>query len=158
MALPNGSKYVINLLLCTDHLICVCPGPNHCQIQIWVIIDVRIGVAKLAFFSMSASRYRQSLKSTVKSGLLLSDMQTWYVYCLLCFRMQCRPWWLSWVCVRLVIRKLRVRPPPSRQHSFIEMDHEIFSTVILSLPLIQEWALSVSGEKMCTILVNRLED
>ena len=31
-------------------------------------------------------------------------------------------------------------------------------TVILSLPLIQEGQLSVSGERMCTILVNRLED
>ena len=37
-------------------------------------------------------------------------------------------------------------------------DHEIFSTVILSLPLLQEGQLSVSGEKMCTILVNHLED
>ena len=37
-------------------------------------------------------------------------------------------------------------------------DHEIFSTVILSLPLIQEGQLSVSGERMCTILVNGLED
>ena len=45
-----------------------------------------------------------------------------------------------------------------RQHSFMEIDHEIFSTVILSLPLIQEGQLSVSGERMCTILVNCLED
>ena len=45
-----------------------------------------------------------------------------------------------------------------RQHSFVEIDHEIFSTVILSLPLIQEGQLSVSGERMCTLLVNRLED
>ena len=45
-----------------------------------------------------------------------------------------------------------------RQHSFFEIDHEIFSMVILSLPLIQEGQLSVSGERMCTILVNRLED
>ena len=36
--------------------------------------------------------------------------------------------------------------------------YEIFSTVILSLPLIQEGHLSVSGERMCTIMVNRLED
>ena len=41
---------------------------------------------------------------------------------------------------------------------FVEIDHEIFSMVILSLPLIQEGQLSVSGERMCTILVNRLED
>ena len=46
-----------------------------------------------------------------------------------------------------------------RQHSFVEIYREIFSTVILSLPLIQEGQLSlVSGERMCTILVNRLED
>ena len=49
-------------------------------------------------------------------------------------------------------------PSDWRQHSFMEIDHEIFSTVILSLPLIQEGQLSVSGERMCTILVNRLED
>ena len=48
-------------------------------------------------------------------------------------------------------------PRQGRQHSFVEIDHEIFSTVILSLPLIQEGQLSVSGERMCTILVNRLE-
>ena len=48
--------------------------------------------------------------------------------------------------------------PPSQQHSFVEIDHEIFSMVILSLLLIQEGQLSASGERMCTILVNRLED
>ena len=49
-------------------------------------------------------------------------------------------------------------PRQGQQHSFVEIDHEIFSTVILSLPLIQEGQLSVSGERMCTILVNCLED
>ena len=44
------------------------------------------------------------------------------------------------------------------QHSFLEIDHEIISMVILSLLPIQEGQLSVSGKKMCTILVNRLED
>ena len=47
---------------------------------------------------------------------------------------------------------------PNREHSFMEIDHEIFSTVNLSLLLIQEGQLSVSGERMCTILVNHLED
>ena len=47
-------------------------------------------------------------------------------------------------------------PRLGRQHSFVEIDLEIFSTVILSLLLIQEGQLSVSGERMCTILVNRL--
>ena len=46
-------------------------------------------------------------------------------------------------------------PRRGRQHSFVEIDHEIFSTVILSLPVIQEGQLSVSGKRMCTILVNR---
>ena len=49
-------------------------------------------------------------------------------------------------------------PRRGRLHSFVEIDHEIFSAVILSLPLIQEGQLSVSGERMCTILVNRFED
>ena len=37
-------------------------------------------------------------------------------------------------------------------------DDKIFSTVILFLLLIQERQLSVSGERMFTILVNRFED
>ena len=49
-------------------------------------------------------------------------------------------------------------PHRGRQHSFVEIDHEIFSIVILSLPLIQEGQLSVSGERMCTILVDRLDN
>ena len=49
-------------------------------------------------------------------------------------------------------------PCQGQQHSFVEIDHEIFSMVILSLPLIQEGQLSVSGKRMYTILVNRLED
>ena len=49
-------------------------------------------------------------------------------------------------------------PSPGWQHSFMEIDREIFSMVILSLLLIQEGQLSVSGKRMCTILVNRLED
>ena len=66
---------------------------------------------------------------------------------------------------------------PRWQYSFVEIDHEILRTVILSHPLIQEGydheilctvilshrliqegQLSVSGERTCTILVNRLED
>ena len=54
--------------------------------------------------------------------------------------------------------RLRVRPTQGRQHSFLKkIDHEIFSTAILSLPLIQARQLSVSGET-CILLVNRLED
>ena len=64
---------------------------------------------------------------------------------------------ISWpqMHVRLVIR---FDPHRVQQHFFVEIDHEIFSTVILPLPLIQEGQLSVSGKRMYTILVNRLED
>ena len=44
-----------------------------------------------------------------------------------------RPRWLSWMRIRLETRRSRVRPRRGRQHSFMEIDHEIFSTVILSL-------------------------
>ena len=44
--------------------------------------------------------------------------------------------------------------PLCPQHSFTEIDLEIFSMVTLSLLLIQEMPLSVSGERVCTILVN----
>ena len=53
---------------------------------------------------------------------------------------------------RMVIGRLWVRPPLGRQHSFVEIDHEVFSTVVLSLPLILEGQLSVSPERMCTII------
>ena len=46
-------------------------------------------------------------------------------------------------------------PRRGRQLSLEEIHHEIFSTVILSLPLIQEGQLSVSGERMYSTLVNR---
>ena len=43
--------------------------------------------------------------------------------------------------------------------SFVAVDLEIFSRVILSRPLIQEGQWLVSGKKiLCTILINRLED
>ena len=38
----------------------------------------------------------------------------------------------------------------ARFHTFIEIDHEIFSTVFLLLPLIQEGLMSVTNESMCT--------
>ena len=48
--------------------------------------------------------------------------------------------------------------PAELATSIMEIDHEIFSTAILSLPLIQEEQLSVPGVRMCTILANRSED
>ena len=40
-------------------------------------------------------------------------------------------------------------PRRVKEHSFMMIGHKIFSTVIVSFPLIQKW-LSVSGERMCT--------
>ena len=48
------------------------------------------------------------------------------------------------------IEIIRFDPLQVWQHSFIVIDHEIFSKVILSIRLIQKGQLSVSGEKMCT--------
>ena len=41
-------------------------------------------------------------------------------------------------------------PRRGRQHSFVEIDHEIFSTFSISLPLIQEGQLSIYAERICT--------
>ena len=45
-----------------------------------------------------------------------------------------------------------------QQYTFVEIDHEIFSMVILFLSLILEGQLSLSGERMCTSTSNRLEN
>ena len=39
---------------------------------------------------------------------------------------------------------------PARSHTFVEIDHEIISTLILLLTLIQEGLLSVTSKSMCT--------
>ena len=39
---------------------------------------------------------------------------------------------------------------PARQHSFVEIGHEIMSKAILSLPLIPVGKLSVTRKRMCT--------
>ena len=67
----------------------------------------------------------------------------------------CRPLWLSWM--RRPTRRSRVQPPPEVGNILswrLIMNYFLWS--FSSLP--QEGQLSVSGERMCTILVNRLED
>ena len=39
---------------------------------------------------------------------------------------------------------------PAQPHTFVEIDPEMFSMVILLLPLIQKGLLSVTSETMCT--------
>ena len=101
------------------------------------------------------------------------------------YRPESQPRWLSWMRRPTGDRRSRVQPPSKWAtffrgdwswnifygHSFpsaleidheifsmVIFDHEIFSMVILSLLLSQEGQLSVAGERMCTILVNLLED
>ena len=57
-----------------------------------------------------------------------------------------RPRWLSWWS-----GGCRSDPCWIRQHSFMEIDHEIGSTAILSFLLIQEGQFPVSGERMHTV-------
>ena len=40
---------------------------------------------------------------------------------------------------------------PAQPHILVEIEHEIFSTVILLLPLIQEGLFSVTSDSMCTV-------
>ena len=47
------------------------------------------------------------------------------------------------------LRRSRVRSSGPAKHSFVEVGPEIISAAILSLPLIQEGQLSVTGERMC---------
>ena len=70
-----------------------------------------------------------------------------------------RPRWLSWMRRPTGDQEVTGSTPTEVGNIlFVETDHEIFSTVIISLPLIQEGQLSVSDERMCTTQVNRLED
>ena len=52
--------------------------------------------------------------------------------------------------VQLVLGGCGFDPGRVWQHSFMEIDHEIFSTFIHSLLLTQEGQLSGCGERMCT--------
>ena len=64
---------------------------------------------------------------------------------------------LSWMRVQLETRRSRIWPPP-RWVTFFRGDWSWNIFYSHSLLLIQEGQLSVSGERMCTILVNHLED
>ena len=69
---------------------------------------------------------------------------------------RCRPRWLSWMRIRLETRRSRVRPPP-RSATFFRGDWSWNIFYDHSLPSADS-RRAVSGERMCTILVNRLED
>ena len=70
------------------------------------------------------------------------------------------PFWLNCTYTASLVAQLDARQTGDRDvaGSTPAEVGNIFSMVILSLLLIQEGQLSVSGERMCTILVNSLED
>ena len=53
------------------------------------------------------------------------------------FAKRCMAWWLIWMQVQTMIKWLWFWPLVGEQHSYVEIDREIFSMVILSLLLIQ---------------------
>ena len=125
---------------------------------------IRNGMANSADLDQTAPSL---FASAILSDTLVYEMlgHLLYMICLLSIQ------WLSWWSVRFMASVAQLDAPSDwrpggrgfnprrgRQHSFVEIDHEMCSKVILSLPLIQEGQLSVSGERMCTLLVNRLED
>ena len=70
-----------------------------------------------------------------------------------------RPRWLSWMRRPTGDQEVAGSTPAEVSNILLwRLIMKYFFTVILSLRLIQEGQLSVSGERMCTILVNRLED
>ena len=62
------------------------------------------------------------------------------------------------MCSRLVIKRSQVQSPPGPATFFVAINHGIFSVAILSHLLMQEGQLSVSGERICTSYVHKLED
>ena len=67
-----------------------------------------------------------------------------------------RPLWLSWM--RRPTGDQKVAGSTPTEVGIILSRRLIMKYFLWSLPLIQEGQLSVSGDRMCTILVNRLED
>ena len=82
--------------------------------------------------------------SRLYTGSLLQIYESGHVHCYkdLGGLVGCASDWWS--------RAHRFDPHQVWQHSFVVINHEIFSTVSLSLSLIREEQLSVSGERMCT--------
>ena len=89
-----------------------------------------------------------------------SSLSTWIKAWILGYLKSPQLAWVAQLNVCLTVEQAFAGSTPlvSRQHSFVEIDHEIFSTVILSILQIQERQLSVSGKRMCTILINSLKN
>ena len=70
-----------------------------------------------------------------KKVILYKNSDQIFFYWLIGFNI-CRPRWLSWMrCLTGDQEVTGSTPPQGRQHSFVEIDHEIFSMVIFLPPI-----------------------
>ena len=105
----------------------------------------KINIGFCSFCEVFVSR-REAMRNAVI--LWVFFLTEWGMACL--YQICCSQlWWLSKMCI-WGSGGHRYDHHWILQHSFVEIDHGIFSVVILSLSLIQERHLSVSGELMCT--------
>ena len=131
---------------------------RHCILQhlIWVCT-----VCQLPFYGSTNYKGLNFLVIQFQAYLAHKSEFHYQIKLIYCFDTNdwCRDWlrWLSWM-RRPTGDQEVVGSTPTEVGNILSWRLIIFSTVILSLPLIQEGQLSVSGERMCTILVNRLED
>ena len=118
---------------------------NASYLQPWLII----AVYKVLF---STKKYQWFSYFSIKTSVILHEVivlrshNIHYLGKHLFASLSGSVWWPS----DLWSGSRRFNPSWVRQYSFVEIDHEIFSVVILSLPLIQEGQLSVSLERMFT--------
>ena len=133
----------------------------------WLVCGSHFFFSQFRFFALYPQN--SAVKKIISHDCILTDLH-------ILFYQSCHQYFVFWlfqstlhVLPASVAHQLDARPTddqevvgltPRRDGNILSwrFDHEIFSTVILSLPLIQEGQLSVSGKRMCTILVNRLED
>ena len=65
--------------------------------------------------------------------------------------MSCVPGPIAQLTARLTaVRSREFEPRPRGHKTFMEINQEIISTVIISRPLIKEGQLSITGESTCT--------
>ena len=108
---------------------------------------------------MGASMIRDLTAAIIRDGKVPSDWEQSFIVCLYKGKGDALERG-NYRCLELTEQVMKVlgRIVDGLIRQLVSIDNSQLSTVILSLLLIQEGQLSVSGERMCTILVNRLED
>ena len=146
-----GTQVQLLALSCADLILYFLP----CRTIYWAVLLVNL----VLFITRNFATQRKHWRGETIRGLSICSYHSEKKFCLQCPVTRL----LSYrrILLGFTLSKCEIYRPShitcrgfdprwGRQHSFMEIDHEIFSTVILSLPLIQEGQLSVSGERMCT--------